>query len=208
MPTKKMTKEPAAKVARPVRRTKKSGGDLPGTPGPAAAGDPSPGARRPGFRLVQRINFEMAKRGITQYSQVSAEMGFTDDPRALYLTRMQTGNRYWNNASLDRLRMVAAWLDVAPIEVMMMADVITPDDALSETLVPAELDRRVGRITLDPEYGAMLPHYADMSVLPPWAKVLLLVFYDDLNRFRLERAGRSSGIPEVGLLRLARRLPK
>ena len=180
----------------------------PPEPPPPPAPAPDPSARRPGLRLVQRINMEMAKRGIALHSQVSAEMGFTDDPRALYLSRMQTGARSWNTASLDRLRMVAAWLNVAPMEVMMMADVITADDAVSETLVPSELDRRLGQLVTDDEYGLLLPHYADPTLLPPWAKVLLLMLYDDIHRFRLERAGKKSGVPEAGLLRLARRLPK
>ena len=215
MPTTKKTGQPPAK---PPRASKARGEAAKGTASKPAAksvanqaakpADEVPVPRHPGFRLVQRINFEMARRGITQYAQVSAEMGFTDDPRALYLSRMQTGTRFWNSAGLDRLRMVATWLDMAPLEVMMLADAITPDDALVETLVPHELDRCVFRIAQDPEYGKMLPHYADLSVLPPWAKVLLLLFYDDVNRFKSQRIASKSGIPEQGLLALARRLPK
>lgn len=215
MPTTKKTGQPKAKPLRASEAGReagkaaasKSAAESEARQAPKTA-DEVPAPRHPGFRLVQRINFEMARRGISQYAQVSAEMGFTDDPRALYLSRMQTGIRYWNSAGLDRLRMVAAWLDMAPLEVMMLADAITPDDALVENLVPHELDRSVNRIALDPEYGKMLPHYADLSVLPPWAKVLLLLLYDDLNRFKVQGMARKAGVPEPGLLALARRLPK
>ena len=164
--------------------------------------------RPPGFRLVQRINFEMARRGISQYAQVASEMGFIDDERGQYLSRLQYGHRSWNSASLERLRMVAVWLELAPLEVFMLADVVTDDDALVETPASGELDRLLGRITLDQEYGNLLPHYADLSVLPPWAKVMLLMLYDDVNRFRLKESGKDAGIPVQGLLTLARRLPK
>jgi hypothetical protein len=174
----------------------------------AAPGSPVEEQRGPGFRLVQQINFEMARRGISKYSEVSEEMGFTDDPRALYLSRMQTGIRSWNSASLERLRMVADWLGMAPLEVMMLADVVTPEDAMLSAPVPHELDRLVSRIATDPEYGKVLPYFADLTALPPWAKVLLLLFYDELNRFRLQRAGRQSDIPDSTLLAMARRFPK
>ena len=163
---------------------------------------------QPGHRLVQLIHLEMARRGISHLTQVSAEMGFTDDPRALFLSRMQSGQRAWSTASLERLRMVADWLDIAPLEVMMLADVISPDDALVNTPIPSELDRLASRIAMDPEYKNMLPHYADIGVLPPWAKVLLLILYDDVNRFRVKAHGPSAGVPRAGLLALARRLPK
>jgi hypothetical protein len=174
----------------------------------ASPGSPVEEQRGPGFRLVQQINFEMARRGISKYSQVSEEMGFNDDPRALYLSRMQTGIRKWNSAGTDRLRMVADWLGMAPLEVFMLADVVTPQDAMLAVPVPHELDRLVSRIATDPEYGALLPYFADLTALPPWAKVLLLLFYDELNRFRLQRAGRQSDIPDSTLLAMARRFPK
>lgn len=164
--------------------------------------------RPPGFRLVQRINFEMARRGISQYAQVASEMGFIDDERGQYLSRLQYGHRSWNSASLERLRMAAVWLELAPLEVFMLADVVTDDDALVETPVSDELDRMLARITLDQEYGNLLPHYADLSVLPPWAKVMMLLLYDDVNRFRLKESGKDAGLPAKGLLTLARRLPK
>lgn len=163
---------------------------------------------RPGYRLVQQINFEMARRGIRSYTQVSFEMGFVDDPKGLYVQRMQSGWRSWNTASLDRLRMVAEWLAMAPLEVMMLADVITVEDSLRETIRPDQLDRRVCRIQADPEYGKLLPHYADFSVLPPWVKILLLLFYDEINRFRLADEATRADIPKEGLMLLARRLPK
>lgn len=109
---------------------------------------------------------------------------------------------------MDRLRMVAEWLGMAPLEVMMLADVVTPQDAMVEVPVPHELDRLVSRIAADPDYGKLLPYYADLTALPPWAKVLLLLFYDELNRFRLQRAGRQSEIPDSSLLAMARRFPK
>jgi hypothetical protein len=211
MPTRKKAALAAAKPPPPkaakARRKVAAEAALPPaeTAAPATATEEQ---RRPGFRLVQQINFEMARRGISTYFQVSKEMGFSDDPRALYLSRMQTGVRNWNVASVDRLRLVADWLGMAPLEVMMLADVVTTQDALVSAPVPHELDRLVQRIAVDPEYGKVIPYFADLTVLPPWAKVLLLLFYDELNRFRLQRAGRQTDVPDTTLLAMARRFPK
>jgi hypothetical protein len=211
MPTRKKMAPTAAKSPFPLAgkgRRPVAAEPAPPAPKLAAAASATEEHRRPGFRLVQQINFEMARRGISKYSQVSEEMGFTDDPRALYLSRMQSGIRNWNSAGLDRLRMVADWLAMAPLEVMMLAEVVTPQDAMVEVPVPHELDRLVSRIAADPEYGKVLPYFADLTLLPPWAKVLLLLFYDEVNRFRLQRAGRQSDIPDSTLLAMARRFPK
>lgn len=224
MPTKKTTTKPVAEGTAKISRKRSAPPaeltENPSEGNPQEAPQPhrlpkagrvssrETAAGQPGHRLVQRIHLEMARRGIQFLTQVSSEMGFTDDPRAVFLSRMQSGQRSWSTASLERLRMVADWLDIAPLEVMMLADVISPDDALVNTPIPSELDRLASRIALDPEYRNMLPHYADIGLLPPWAKVLLLILYDDVNRFRIKAHGASAGIPRAGLLALARRLPK
>ena len=128
-------------------------------------------------RLAHLVEFERIRRNLT-WEEVSTEIGFTSDR---YLYKLQRGFIDWKTAGLERLRLVAKWLGIAPVEAFKLAEVITLEDFVRESPGDEPLDQLLHRMSLDPRYSILFEEFEAAQQLPRWAKYALLVTYQELT---------------------------
>lgn len=160
-------------------------------------------------RIAQVIEFERLRRNLS-YEEIAEEIGFTSHR---YLFKLQRGVIDWRNAGLERLRLVARWLDIAPVEAFKLAEVITLDDFIRQEPGDDALDQLLHRMSLDPRYSIVIDHFQQAKDLPKWAKYALLVTYQELTGRMLLATATQLKIEEVDLekvpmKRVKRRQPK
>jgi transcriptional regulator with XRE-family HTH domain len=134
----------------------------------------------PGSRLIRAIELERERRKVT-YDEAADQIGI-GNYGANYLRRVQSGGILWSSSNLERLRLIAKWLRLSAIEVMVLADVIGPEDFERFRQPDSELDHLVEMMAADPRYAVMLPAHADLIALPRWAKITLVAAYQDASR--------------------------
>ena len=137
-------------------------------------------AKIPGSRLIRAVELERERRKCT-YDEAADQIGM-GPYGVIYLRRVQTGGILWSSSNLDRLRLLSKWLRLSPIEVMVLADVIQPEDFERFRQPETELDHLVEMMSTDPRYSLLLPEHAELHALPRWAKIALLAAYQDASR--------------------------
>lgn len=191
--------------------TKQHPGRGAGTSEPEDALDPSGEGQSEGAapvrRIAQVIEYERLRRGLS-YEELAEEIGFTSHR---YLFKLQRGVVDWGNAGLDRLRLVAKWLQIAPVEAFKLADVITLDDFIRQEPGEDGLDQLLHRMSLDPRYSIVIDQFQQAKELPRWAKYALLVTYQELTGRMLLATASQLRIEDVDLekvpLKRARKRP-
>jgi transcriptional regulator with XRE-family HTH domain len=133
-----------------------------------------------GSRLIRAIELERQRRNAT-YEEAAEQIGL-GHYGANYLRRVQSGAILWSSSNLDRLRQIAAWLRIAPIEVLILADIIKSEDFERFRQPESELDHLIEMMMADPRYAPLLPAHADVTALPRWSKIVLVASYQDATR--------------------------
>lgn len=190
---------PPQKVRRVSRKAKTA--DAPDTPeNPGTVGDPAPpqdsGAEQgaehnsneprevEGLRLIQQIRRTLIERNLPE-RHIADIMGVT----TIYWNSMTNGHRKIKSLGRDKLKKIAEFLGLPPVQVRVLAGDILVEDFLVEKDLDDQLFLSVEKMRLDPQWVVLAPTNDEWAALPLKMKVLTCTLYErDTGRSILAKA--------------------
>lgn len=115
-----------------------------------------------GYKLIWLIRQKCKRESITQYD-LAEIIGVS----ASHISNIFTARKDMRTFDRDTFKKIAAWLELPVLSVMMLAELVTPEDFYLEDAKSASIQRAINLILNDPEWGAFAPKEiltADLSI--------------------------------------------
>lgn len=142
----------------------------------------------PGTPLIEALIEKAEERGLDRYGLAEA-LGMTYS----YLTHILNGKRAITGINISRLREISEFLEITLVQVMMLAEIIQPEDFImqDQLALKQQLESVYRALIHDPDWRGMTPSRDVWNASDDRMKILLGMIYQrltqqDLREFLVE----------------------
>ena len=129
-----------------------------------------------GLALTEAIAKEVTNRKMTQREAANA-LGFSDS----YFNVLMSNKRWWGSVDASRLLVIADFLDVPPITVYSLAEIVKSSFYYRQSTLEDQINTSINAIKNDPRFGLALPAESSWDKCPLDIKLFCCILHDQLS---------------------------
>lgn len=133
-----------------------------------------------GLALTEAIAKEISNRRITQREAANI-LGISDS----YFNVLMSNKRWWGTVDQHRLMAIADFLDVPPITVFSLAEIVKSSYYFRPTTIASQIERALERLKSDPSMAMALPAESSWESCPADIKLLVAILYNQIAKEEL-----------------------
>lgn len=137
-----------------------------------------------GLALIQALKDKIERSGLLQKD--AAELL---DVSPTHLSDVITGARWSGTLSEQTLRKIASFLELPPVSIYMLAEILAPEDFFRETTIETQVNGVFDHMRKDVLLAGSTPSLADWESAPLSVRLLAAILYEHVTKEDLlERA--------------------
>lgn len=133
-----------------------------------------------GLALTEAIANEISNRRITQREAANI-LGISDS----YFNVLMSNKRWWGTVDQHRLMAIADFLDVPPITVFSLAEIVKSSYYFRPTTIANQIERALERLKSDPSMAMALPAESSWESCPADIKLFVAILYNQIAKEEL-----------------------
>lgn len=138
-----------------------------------------------GRALSEKIKEKLFSEGVKN-NDFAAQLSISPS----YLTTLLAVKANWTPLGREQFSIIADFLGIPYIQVMMLAEIVTPGDFFMEDGLRKSLNAMYTAMSNDPVWCGMCPEKDEWETLSDRVKILIALLYEsDTKRIFLEKSG-------------------